>query len=116
MTSSWFKYCATAIGGMYLGATFIGYPLGVRNEARNCTLVWNLNDVFGMEKLKASALTKEECLNHIRLQGLARHRSMITRLESSPVDKLLFSLSKQSRKSVARLNDAMESTPGEGQE
>ncbi|WP_050031187.1 hypothetical protein [Verrucomicrobium sp. BvORR034] len=92
--------------GALIGAISVGYPLGVRNEARNCVLVWNLNDVFGMERLRRSELTKEQCFQEIRKQAIERHRSMMARLESSPVEKLLFSFSEQSKKSVKRLDTA----------
>ena len=110
----WMMFFVTAVVGALIGAVFVGYPVGVRNEAIKCNVVWNLNDIYTTERLASSSLSKTQLLDKIRSDALARHRYMEDKISHSYLETLLVRRSKEIQKGMARIESLAAKLP-EGQ-
>jgi hypothetical protein len=89
------------VGGI-LGASSIGYPLGVRNEGIKCNIMWDINDVYQSERLASAVGTKEQLLNDIQVSAIDRHRQLMKRIYGSRIDTYLVRRSPEIQRALDR--------------
>jgi len=90
--------------GMLAGACAISYSVGSARGALTTHLIWDLNDVYSSKRYAPSSLTKEEVLQQIHAESMARHKNIMEHVRNSWVQSFLAARDPGFQRGVEKLN------------
>lgn len=91
--------------GLIVGAYFLGYPIGAKEEAIKVNLIWNLNDVYVSERILKSNISKDEAFAQISANAFDRHAHMLDQIEHSLVMSYILRSKSELRLGVLKMRE-----------